>query len=88
MSYRDNDEPPVEVELYVLGGRTDRAIRVCQLHPGPGQVPDDDTETWLPWSQIEGIEDEDGPVDEDELDEDVVATFTVTHWIAEREGWA
>lgn len=85
MSYRDNDEPPVEVELYVLGGRTDRAIRVC---PVEGGERDEDAATWLPWSQIEGIEDEDGPIDSDELDDDAVATFTVTHWIAEREGWA
>jgi len=77
------DQETVDVELFVLGGRTDRAIRV-RLADELG----DDEGTWVPLSQIEDIFDDDGPVDLAELDHGDVATFTVPEWLAEREGWS
>lgn len=78
-----SSQESVDVELFVLGGRTERAIRVRLADD-----PDDEEGTWLPWSQVEDVHDEDGPADLDELEHGDVATFTVPEWLAEREGWA
>ena len=71
------------VEVFVLGGRTDHAIRVRLADD-----PDDDKGTWIPWSQIETIEGEDGPLEPDELEHGVTAELEIPLWLAEREGWA
>ncbi len=82
MGRYDRNEP-IEVRLFVLGGATERAIRV-RLEDDFG----DDEGAWLPWSQVESIEDDDGPVDPDELSHGDVATFTIPLWLAEDRGFA
>lgn len=76
------EEPPVSVELRLLGGRTERAVEVCDA--GDFGEPEG---VWLPVSQIESIENDDGPVELDDLEHGDSATFEVKHWLAEREGW-
>ncbi len=81
--WSEEREESVDVALFVLGGATERAVRVRL----PEELKDDQG-AWLPWSQVEALRDEDGPIDPDDVETHTTITAAPSRWLAEDRGWA